>query len=240
MAPRSEPASRRARRRGVGRRPAGVLFDAGGTLVRINRDRLVAALAVEGVTAGDLDGAFWRTLALLDTEFTPGAAYEQWFPRWLERFAAAVAVPTAVFDRAWRAADAPALLWDEPAPGAVACLTRLRDAGVRIGVVSNSDGRIGDALGRAGLAPLIDCVVDSGTVGVEKPDPAIFAHALHPLGLRAEHTWFLGDTVRYDAAGAEAAGLTAWVIDHGGTHTVPFPRRVTSLGAFADAVLEAR
>jgi len=60
---------------------------------------------------------------------------------------------------------------------------------------------------------------------------------LEPLGLRPEHAWYLGDTVHYDAAGAEAAGLTAWVIDHGGTHTVPYPRRVATLGAFADAVL---
>lgn len=219
------------------RRPAGVLFDAGGTLVRINGGRLAAALEAEGVTAGDLDGALWRTLALMDTEFGPGAPYEEWFPRWLERFAAALAVPAVAFDRAWRAADRPALLWDEPAPGATACLTRLRDAGVRIGVVSNSDGRIGDALDRAGLSPLLDCIVDSGVVGVEKPDPAIFLHALEPLGLRPEHAWYLGDTVHYDAAGAEAAGLTAWVIDHGGTHTVPYPRRVATLGAFADAVL---
>jgi putative hydrolase of the HAD superfamily len=217
-----------------------VLFDAGGTLVRINRDRLVAALAAEGFAARGLDGALWRTLALLDTDFVPGSPYDQWFPRWLERFATAVAVPSDVFARAWRSADEPAVLWDEPAPGAVACLSRLRDAGVRVGVVSNSDGRIGEALGRAGLSHLIDCVVDSALVGVEKPDPAIFAYALEPLGLRGDDTWYLGDTVRYDAAGAEAAGLTAWVIDHGGTHTVPYPRRVASLEAFADTVLASR
>jgi putative hydrolase of the HAD superfamily len=218
-------------------RPAGVLFDAGGTLVRINRDRLDAALLAEGVTGRDLDGAFWRTLALLDTDFAPGPPYEQWFPQWLARFAAAAGVPVDVFDRAWRAADEPALLWDEPTPGAVACLERLRDAGVRVGVVSNSDGRIGEALARAGLSPLLDCVVDSGVVGVEKPDPAIFVHALQSLGLAAGSTWYLGDTVQYDAVGAEAAGLVAWVVDHGGTHHLPYPRRVTSLRAFADSVL---
>jgi putative hydrolase of the HAD superfamily len=222
------------------RPPAGVLFDAGGTLVQINGERLATALAAEGVLARDLDTAFWRTLALLDTEFLPGTPYDQWFPRWLERFAGAVALPVDVFGRAWRSADEPALLWDEPAPGAAACLRRLRAADVRVGVVSNSDGRIGAALQRAGLLPLIDCVVDSGVVGVEKPDPAIFVHALEPLGLTAGEVWYLGDTVRYDAAGAEAAGLTAWVIDHGGTHTVPYPRRVTSLRAFADTVLAGR
>lgn len=221
-------------------RPAGVLFDAGGTLVRINRTRLTAALTAEGVAAADLEGAFWRTLALLDSEFAPPAHYHQWFPRWLERFAGHAAVPVEVFTRAWHAADEPALLWDEPAPGAATCLTRLRRADVRIGVVSNSDGRIAAALERAGLVDLIDCVVDSGVVGVEKPDPAIFHHALGPLGLDAGETWYLGDTVHYDAAGAEAAGLTAWVIDHGGTHTLPYPRRVTSLRDFADVVLDRR
>jgi putative hydrolase of the HAD superfamily len=80
-------------------------------------------------------------------------------------------------------------------------------------------------------------VVDSGVVGVEKPDPAIFAYALDALDLEPAQVWYLGDTVRYDAAGAEAAGLSAWIIDHGGHHTLPYPRRVTSLESFADAVL---
>jgi len=222
---------------GVEPRPAGVLFDAGGTLVRINGDRLTAALAAEGVTARDLDAALWRTLALLDSEFAPGTSYERWFPRWLDRLAEAAAVPTATLARAWRAADAPALLWDQPAPGAHACLARLRAAGLRTGVVSNSDGRIAGALRRAGLSGAIDCVVDSGVVGVEKPDPAIFAYALDALDLEPAQVWYLGDTVRYDAAGAEAAGLSAWIIDHGGHHTLPYPRRVTSLESFADAVL---
>ena len=214
-----------------------MLFDAGGTLVRVNRDRLAAALFAEGVNPRDLDGAFWRTLALLDTDFAPGVPYEEWFPQWLARFAAAVAVPVEAFGRAWRAADEPALLWDEATPGAKVCLSRLRRARVRIGVVSNSDGRIAEALSRAGLSRLIDCVIDSGVVGVEKPDPAIFTYALDRMGLRPHDAWYVGDTVRYDAAGAEAAGLVAWVIDHGGTHELDHPRRITSLGAFADAVL---
>jgi putative hydrolase of the HAD superfamily len=104
-------------------------------------------------------------------------------------------------------------------------------------VVSNADGRIAHALERAGLADLLEVIVDSGVVGVEKPDPAIFAHALEPLGLAASQTWYLGDTVHYDAAAAEAAGMTSWIIDHGGLHTIPHPRRVTSLAEFADVVL---
>ncbi|CAN5277881.1 hypothetical protein BH20ACT8_BH20ACT8_00400 [soil metagenome] len=218
-------------------RPHGVLFDAGGTLVRVNRERLEAALRSRGHEAADLEGAFWRTAVLLDSEFAPGVAFESWWLDWQSRLAEHAEVPVAVMHEAYAECDAEWFLWEEPIEGAAACLTRLREAGVRVGVVSNADGRIAHALERAGLADLLEVIVDSGVVGVEKPDPAIFAHALEPLGLAASQTWYLGDTVHYDAAAAEAAGMTSWIIDHGGLHTIPHPRRVTSLAEFADVVL---
>ena len=221
--------------------PAGVLFDAGGTLVQVHTERLAEALQRRGAAPGDLDAAFWKTLVLLDHEFAPTAGvWDSWFPRWLERIAEHSGVPTDVMVSAWDEADDEAHLWDLPIPGAVECLQRLRDAGVRVGVVSNSDGRVQGALERAGLAELFDVIVDSGVVGVAKPDPAIFAHALEPLGLTPDLTWYLGDTVSYDMAAADAAGLTGWVVDHRGLHTVEHPRRVPSLEAFADEVLAAR
>ncbi len=39
---------------------------------------------------------------------------------------------------------------------------------------------------------------------------------------------------------ADAAGLTGWVVDHRGLHTVEHPRRVRSLEGFTDRVLAAR
>jgi putative hydrolase of the HAD superfamily len=82
-------------------------------------------------------------------------------------------------------------------------------------------------------------IVDSTLVVVHKPDPAIFTHALEPLGVEPEQAWYLGDTVAYDAAAADAAGLTSWVIDHRGLHTVEHPRRVRTLDEFAAAALAA-
>ncbi|MGH8904427.1 MAG: HAD family hydrolase [Egibacteraceae bacterium] len=219
-------------------RPGGVLFDAGGTLVRIHADRLAAALRVRGVDPRDLGDAFWRTLIRLEDEFAPGVGeFSDWWSRWLGALAGGCGVPAHVMVEAYREADQAQHLWDDPLPGAAECLTRLRETGILVGVVSNADGRIAEALERAGLAELLDVIVDSTVVGVYKPDPAIFDHALGPLGLEPADTWYLGDTVAYDAVAADAAGLVSWVIDHAGFHTVDHPRRVRSLTEFADLVL---
>lgn len=221
--------------------PAGVLFDAGGTLVQVHTERLAEALRRRGHDPEDLDDAFWRTLAMADHEFSPSAGvFEDWFPRWLETIARHAAVPADVLTEAWAEADDPRHLWDMPIPGAVECLEVLRGAGVRVGVVSNSGGQARAALESAGLAPLLEVIVDSTVVGVAKPDPTIFDHALRPMGLAAAETWYLGDTVTYDMAAADAAGLTGWVIDHRGLQTMHHPRRVRSLEQFSQAVLDAR
>ena len=219
-------------------RPAGVLFDAGGTLVQVHTERLAEALRRRGHDPHDLDTAFWKTLVLLDHEFAPDAGvWEDWFPRWLEHIARLAHIPPDVMIEAWDEADDPHHLWDHPIPGAVECLTTLRDHGVRVGVVSNSGGQVEGALERAGLASLLEVIVDSTVVGVHKPDPRIFDHALEPLGLRPDQTWYLGDTVAYDMAAADAAGLLGWVVDHRGLHTVEHPRRVANLAEFTDRVL---
>lgn len=218
--------------------PRGVLFDAGGTLVQVHADRLAQALRDRGADPRDLGDAFWRALVLLEDEFGPHSGeFATWWPKWLGRLAAYCDIPASLMTQAWVEADGAQHLWDDPLPGAAECLTRLREAGIKVGVVSNADGRIAGALEQAGLAPLLDVIVDSTVVGVFKPDPAIFAHALQPLGLRPDEAWYLGDTVAYDAAAADAAGLVSWVIDHPGLCVVEHPRRVRTLIEFADAVL---
>lgn len=218
----------------------GVLFDAGGTLVQVHVDRLAEALRVRGAEPGDLDAAFWKTLVMAEAEFGPHSGqWPDWWNSWLGALAGHSGVAPEVLGEAWRDADGELHLWDFPIPGAAECLTRLRDAGLRVGIVSNSDGRAAASLARAGLADLVELIVDSGVVGVAKPDPAIFRYALEPLGLEPAETWYLGDTVAYDVAAADAAGLLSWVIDHRGLHTVAHPRRVSTLKEFTDAALAA-
>jgi HAD superfamily hydrolase (TIGR01549 family) len=55
-------------------------------------------------------------------------------------------------------------------------------------------------------------VVVSEEVGLVKPDPAIFAHAIAPLGMLPERALHIGDMRSQDIAGARAAGWqSAWV-----------------------------
>lgn len=88
-------------------------------------------------------------------------------------------------------------------------LSRLRGAGLGLGIVSNSDGRVEQALAEAGLREYFDVVIDSSLVGVEKPDPAIFQAALKALGVSAEEALYVGDLYEVDVVGARAAGIEA-------------------------------
>jgi HAD superfamily hydrolase (TIGR01509 family) len=60
---------------------------------------------------------------------------------------------------------------------------------------------------------LVDHVVVSGEVGVWKPDPAIFGHALGAAGVEPWAAAHVGDSLEADIAGANAAGMTSiWLL----------------------------
>ena len=114
-----------------------------------------------------------------------------------------------------------AWLWRWPIVDSVDALRRLHEAGVPIGVVSNASGQIADVLRRAGVCQVGDgdhtpvrVIVDSHVVGVAKPSPAIFDHALHLFdGVAPERIGYVGDSVTMDVGGARAAGLHPILLD---------------------------
>lgn len=77
----------------------------------------------------------------------------------------------------------------------------------KLGVVSNFYGNLEGILAAEGLLPLFGAVADSGRVGVEKPEPAIFEWALARLGVPASEAWMVGDSLKRDMAGAERLGM---------------------------------
>jgi putative hydrolase of the HAD superfamily len=100
--------------------------------------------------------------------------------------------------------------------GLGAALDDVRARGVRVVIVSNSEGMLDRLFVDLGILRHFDAVVDSGKVGVEKPDPRIFRIALDRFGVPAERALMLGDTFATDIAGARAAGIRAALIDvHG-------------------------
>jgi len=113
------------------------------------------------------------------------------------------------FDAAIRPAG-----WQPAIRSSLEALPALAATGVRLAIVSNSDGTVAERLGRAGVAQVgpgpgiaLMALIDSGAVGVEKPDPRIFDLALTACGVRPEAAVHVGDSRRTDVAGAMAAGI---------------------------------
>ena len=129
-------------------------------------------------------------------------------------------------------------LWCSVAGDTSQALARLRAAGLRLGVVSNSDGRVEVALEAAGLREYFDVVLDSALVGVEKPDPAIFLAALEALGVRPDEALFVGDLYEVDVLGARAAGMDAVLLCSGDGPPDDRCRTIRSLGVLADDLLQ--
>ena len=74
------------------------------------------------------------------------------------------------------------------------------------------------------------CIVDSHVVGVAKPDPRIFEHALPCFpGIAPERIAYVGDSVTMDIGGARAAGLHPILLDPYDDHADADFERIRSL-----------
>ncbi len=67
-----------------------------------------------------------------------------------------------------------------------------------------------------GIERVFDAVVVSGEIGVSKPEPFVFAHAIKELGVKKENVWHVGDSLKTDVMGALGAGLTAVWLNRAG------------------------
>jgi putative hydrolase of the HAD superfamily len=84
-----------------------------------------------------------------------------------------------------------------------------------LGVVSNFalPECVTKLMQRHNLEKLFDVIIVSGAVNRRKPHPEIFKKALQELGVTAEETVFVGDTVDADVIGAKAAGMKTIFIE---------------------------
>ncbi|MDP3773327.1 MAG: HAD family hydrolase, partial [Gemmatimonadales bacterium] len=104
-------------------------------------------------------------------------------------------------------------LWSNPLPGTAEALASLNRLGLVVGCVSNADGTVDRLLERVGLLAHLKFVVDSGKVGIEKPDARIFEIALALAGVPAGEAVYVGDIYPVDVVGARRAGLTPVLLD---------------------------
>lgn len=112
-----------------------------------------------------------------------------------------------------------ALLDNPPAllPGAAEGVQRLREAGFRLAIVSDTGFPSGTAqttvLERDGLAGHFDALVYSCDIGRTKPHASMFRAALDALAVAPHEALHVGDIERTDVAGALAMGMRAVRID---------------------------
>lgn len=231
------------------RPPRAVLLDVGGIFLLPSHDRIVDAFARAdlAVDPNRLDDAHYRGAA----QFTPTVDIAgDWAGSWgryLDEYAAACGVTIEDAEELHRHLDnefADAALWIEVAVGARDGLQALADTGVELGIVSNADGEIGARLRELeilqvgpGLGVVVGCVIDSGEVGVSKPDPRIFEIALTALGVDPDDAWYVGDMPVFDVVGAQRAGLRPFVMDPLGLHHTASYDRVASLTELAARVV---
>lgn len=197
-----------------------ILFDAGGTLVFLDYFFLARELRRNGivVSSRDVRRAEYAARAEIDRRLL-GAVMDTDETRRRPYFAALLDHLGVVSQHAQRliayfdVIHKQNNLWRRMLPSTPAILKQLRLRGLILGVISNSDGRIRTILQQCGIAHFFDIVVDSHEVGVEKPDPRIFALTLQRLNLRPYHALYVGDIYGIDVVGSERAGLQAILLD---------------------------
>lgn len=116
-------------------------------------------------------------------------------------------------------------LFDDVVP----TLDRLRDAGLRLGVVSNFEEWLERLLEQLGVRDYFEVRVISGIEGLEKPDPRIFELAMERAGVGPAESVYVGDNPEFDVDPALAVGMFPVLIDRRDRYPDGPGARVTSL-----------
>jgi putative hydrolase of the HAD superfamily len=197
-----------------------VLFDAGGTLIHLDAERVSRAVGLDHDTAlfrrAEAEAfAAVRRLVLADPASTDAERVPLYFDTLLEGLGFAGRDDRRAAAGRVAAEHARANLWSRGADGAAETLAALLERGYRVAVISNADGRVRGLLENAGLSPLLEFVLDSAEIGIEKPDPRIFHAATTRLALEPSACAYVGDIYEIDVVGAAGAGLVPVLIGDG-------------------------
>jgi putative hydrolase of the HAD superfamily len=99
-----------------------------------------------------------------------------------------------------------------PRAGAVETLHELHRCGLRLGMISVCSEETALLWDETPFAGLFDSTVFSCSVGLRKPDPAIYRLALDELGVEPADALFVGDGANDELAGAERVGMRTVLI----------------------------
>jgi putative hydrolase of the HAD superfamily len=194
-----------------------VFLDAGGVLTLpplAEAGRFLAAHGADG-TPATVERCHYHGMVAYDEAPGDGAALST---AYLAGFLAAAGLSDDLVDPF--VSEIRPVGWQPAIRSSLDVLPALAATGVRLAIVSNSDGTVQSRFAAAGVLQVgagpgvrFEAVVDSGAVGVDKPDPRIFDFALAACGVRPEAAVHVGDSRRTDVAGALAAGIRPLHLD---------------------------
>ncbi len=94
-------------------------------------------------------------------------------------------------------------LFDDALP----TLQTLKDAGLRLAIISNWSWHLPDLCDTLGLTPYFEQIFTSARLGFAKPHPEIFTRALAGMNITPSQALHIGDSYKADVLGASRAGI---------------------------------
>ncbi|MFC1900594.1 HAD family hydrolase [Chloroflexota bacterium] len=199
------------------RRPRGVIFDLGGTILYLESGSIIDGnrrslefvetetdITVEEVqaTADDLSKSIFQA-----AEESNVQVRAQEFERLLfETLGLSLSIDYPEMEKVfWNAA-----LRYRPNDGILDVLDILDKYQIKTGILSNSSftgAVLLEELEKHNLAHRFSFLISTADYGIRKPDKHIFDVAIKKIGLEPEEIWFAGDKVGYDIKGAINSGL---------------------------------
>ena len=195
-----------------------LLLDAGNTVVFLDMDAVAGVAKSAGVHVAAehllaVEGAAKRRYeASLGAGGSHASGWRLYFSTLLVE-AGVEAGPAGRLIDPLRAAHEELNLWRRVPADLPDALTEARAIGLRLGIVSNSEGRLEELFAHVGLGDAFEVIVDSSIEGVRKPDPEIFRRATERMNVPPAEAIYAGDIPSVDVDGALGAGLSAALID---------------------------
>ena len=191
--------------------PRAVTFDAGQVLIQLDTAMLVRRLAERGVGVPEdalarAQPAAWRRY---DEVMKDGGHTGPWQVFMATLLTGAGVEPEKARElAAWLWEEQPrANLWRRPIPGMFELAAELSGQGVPVAILSNSEGRLAELIDEIGWSAPFRAIVDSGRLGVAKPERAIFDYAAAALGVEPAEVVHIGDSWNADVVGGRGAGF---------------------------------
>jgi putative hydrolase of the HAD superfamily len=181
--------------------PQAIIFDYGNVLARPQSPADAASMAaILDLAVAPFLEIYWRFRVPYDRAELDPAAY------WTS--VAQAGARQATTSQIEQLIEIDNLSWSHPAPIMPEWAGELQREAIRTAILSNMPVPVRQLVDRLDWLPEFDYRTFSCDVGVCKPDPEIYRHCLHGLGLRPSEVLFLDDRPG-NVRGAESLGMHA-------------------------------